>query len=480
MQRLWAIVDHQRRATEWQRKLVLGLALGGIAIGSSAASRIWLGIDLPFAFGLAGVVFAAGWGGALPAMIVTAATVWSVLLFNLGHPLVTPINVATVTAFSITLALFGGRMTALREHADFVARRAVRREAYLHSIFDTTPAAMLITTNRGEILAINASARRIFDLDCQTPETLCLSDILRTAAGDLIPVPGQGVITRADGKRTVLAVSSIALPIATTKFCTYYIRDETASVEAADQLATLQSELQQLARATALGQLGSSIAHELNQPLAAAANFARVAQASLLRGRDGHEVEAAMEATLHQIFRAAAVLRRLREFVQRGPLKAHWIDACHVITEGVGLGTLALRQVQADLTVEIDEDIGDLLGDAIQIQQVILNLLSNAAEAVAGAADRRISLTARSGPPDRLTITVTDSGHGILPAMKSSVFTPFRTTKKNGLGVGLAICRTIIEAHHGAITYGPGEGGGAAFSFTLPRRSARKARANAA
>lgn len=84
MQRLWAIVDHQRRATEWQRKLVLGLALGGIAIGSSAASRIWLGIDLPFAFGLAGVVFAAGWGGALPAMIVTAATVWSVLLLYRG------------------------------------------------------------------------------------------------------------------------------------------------------------------------------------------------------------------------------------------------------------------------------------------------------------------------------------------------------------------------------------------------------------
>lgn len=338
---------------------------------------------------------------------------------------------------------------------------------------------MLIEDANGDIVAINASARRIFDLKAETWTPLAVKDLLPIGGRTSSLVGEHCIVERADGQRLSLTLSSSTLPPVSGIYRTIYIRDDSDTFGAAEQLAILQAELQQLARATALGQLGSAIAHELNQPLAAAVNFATVAKA-LVRGIASSELDEALSATLEQVFCAAAVLKRLREFVHSGPLSAEWIDAYQVLTDGVGLGGFAVRQVKGNLSVDISNDIGELLVDAVQIQQVILNLLSNAADAVAARDIRRITLSAEVEAPDRLRVIVKDTGSGITPGMERSIFTPFRTTKASGLGVGLAISKSIVEAHGGEIRCASSDEEGTVFSFTLPWRSHVGLCANAA
>ena len=473
MQRLWAIVDRRQRTVDWPQKVGFGLLLSGAAVALSALCSTLLDVDLPFAFGLVAVAFGAGWGGALTAIIVACTTIPAAMLRNAGHPLVTPTNAIIIGLFSITLALFGGRMTTLRNRARFEAQRASRREDYLQSIFEMAPAAMLITGEGGRVLAINGSARRIFALAAGNQDAGTVSDILGTPWDGIVDAGGRVQIERPDGRSVCVTLSSIALPLEAGAFKTFYIRDDTDSVQAAEQLALVQAELQQLARATALGQLGSAIAHELNQPLAAAANFAKVAQASLASGRNGNGAYDALEGTLQQIFRAAAIIKRLREFVHRRPLEAQWFSTRQVISDGVALGAFALRQVRGDLVLDVEGAIGEIRVDPIQIQQVILNIVCNAADAVAGQAVRRVTVKARIVAPEQIAICVTDTGPGIASGIAANVFTPFRTTKAQGLGVGLAICRTIVESHGGTISCSNRIGGGALFSFTLPWRASQ-------
>ena len=467
MRRLLGIVDERLGVPERPHRLLAGGILGGCCIVLSIAGSRLAGVDLPFAFALVAIVFGAFWLGAVSASVVAMIAIPAAVLLNANHPFVTPTNTIVVVLFSIVLIAFGGHMTTLRRRADAEARRSGRREVFLQSIFRATPAAMLIINGEGEIVAINASARLILGVDDLEVTDLRLADVFPGPRSEIV---GTRIIDRVDGRRLTLAVSSVKLSLDTTDLETIYIHDNTDAVTAADQLARLQAELLQLGRPTALGQLGSAIAHEVNQPLAAAANFAKVAQVALERGRPQVEIKEPLDAAIRHIFDAAAVLRRLREFVQRGPLQPQWVDARQVIMESTRIGALAVRRVGAELTLSIAEDLGEVLIDSTQIQQVVLNLLSNAAEAVANVPLRRVELRAKVDMPEQCTITVTDSGAGIAPGFENDVFVPFRTTKPDGLGVGLSISRTIVEAHHGTISCKTNEEGGATFSFTLPRR----------
>ncbi|NII57253.1 ATP-binding protein [Sphingomonas aerolata] len=470
MQRLWAIVDQQETASDWRWNLLQGVGFGSAALVATAVGRHLFGIDLPFTFALAAIAIGAVLGGALTACVGAATTIPTALVFSAHHPLVTPLNTLVVTGFAIILALFGGRMTLLRQRAGLAQGRSHQRELCLHSIFNTTPAAMLIVDAAGDVLAINRSARGILGIADPDTGRLRLADLLPGLPDLSGDTATAHELCRADGTRLALSLSSGPLPFAATGLRTLHLRDETEQVAAAERLALLQAELHQLARATALGQLGSAIAHELNQPLATAANFATVAQAALARGRDVGEVGAALDGAVQEIFRAAAVLKRLRRFVERGPLQAQWVDARDIIAEGATLGMLAVRQAGAELKVSIAPDLGELWIDAIQIQQVLLNLIANAADAVSDTATRVIDLRAVSGPDGQCTITVSDTGPGIAPGQEQAIFAPFRTSKPHGLGVGLAICRAIVDAHEGTITAATNSNGGATFRVALPQR----------
>lgn len=468
MHRLLGIVDQRLDVPERPSRMLAAVLLSGCCIGLSTIGSRLAGIDLPFAFALVTVVFGAFWYGALNASVVAMTTIPAAVVLNADHPFVTPANTVAVALFSTVLIIFGGRITTLRSRADAEAKRCSRREVFLQSIFSATPAAMLIADTQGEVVAINASARLILGIDMNEGTNLRLADVL---PGDQTNISGSRVIDRGDGRRLTLSVSSVAIALDTSELQTIYIHDETEAITAADQLAQLQAELLQLGRATALGQLGSAIAHEVNQPLAAAANYAKVAQVALERGCPEAEVREPLDAALRQIFGAAAVLRRLRDFIQRSPLQPQWVDARQVIMDSTRIGAMAVRRADAELTLLIADDLGEVFIDATQIQQVVLNLLSNAAEAVTDAQIRRIELRATADIPDRCTITVIDTGAGIAPGFEDDVFVPFRTTKPDGLGVGLSISRTIVTAHHGTIAGETNEGGGAIFWFTLPRRA---------
>lgn len=468
MHRLWKIVDDRPGPPEWPRALLAGAVLGCGCMALSIAGSRLAGIDLPFAFALVAIVGGAYWRGAVAASVVAVTTIPSAVLLNADHPFVTPINTLVVLMFSVVLIGFGGHMTSLRRRADAEARRSSRREVFLQSMFSATPAAMLIADPQGDVVAINESARRILGVRPHQAASLRLVDVLPGFYGE---TAGSRTFDRSDGRRLTLSVSSVMLSLDTTDLRTIYIRDETDTVAAADQLARLQAELLQLGRATALGQLGSAIAHEINQPLAAAANFLKVAQVALERGAPKAEIADPLGDALRHVFGGAAVLKRLRDFIQRGPLQAQWVDGRKVLSESTTIGAMAVRRADADLELSIATDLGEVLIDATQIQQVVLNLMSNAAEAVADAPTRTVRLHATVDAPDRCRITVTDTGSGIAPGFEADVFVPFRTTKPNGLGVGLSISRTIVKAHGGDITGASNEGGGATFSFTLPRRA---------
>jgi two-component system sensor kinase FixL len=377
-------------------------------------------------------------------------------------------SLTIVATFCLCLAICGEVLRRVRHQERQTAMRAARREAVLQVMFDESPAVMLVVDEDDRIVAANAAAGRLFDVPQDELVGRPADAFVATAdeAGEpqRIVVPG--------GRSLVLRASKAPLTAADRTVRLIYVRDETAAVEAAEQLATTQRELYQIARATALGQFGSSIAHELNQPLAFVANYAGAARAMLTRARP--DVDAAIRAVddaLAQVFRASAVLKRLRDFIARRPSTLEWQSVEDVLGDALRLGRLAVKEVDAALTVDLPPSAGQVLADGVQLQQLVVNLLLNAADAVRGQARRVIALHAAETAPGTLTVSVEDSGPGVPPTEAENVFNPFRSTKTDGVGIGLAICRTIVEAHGGRIWCDADTTlGGARFAFTLPRR----------
>ena len=244
------------------------------------------------------------------------------------------------------------------------------------------------------------------------------------------------------------------------------LRDRARQVE----LRQLQAELQNAARESAMGQLSSAIAHELNQPLTSIMVYADAARNALKRQDDPSS--GAVGDTLRQISgdaeRATGIIQGLRELVDEGEVSRHAEDVNAVVMEAAELAL-------SDPTARGVAFVGDLADDLppaplnrIQIQQVVVNLIRNAVQAMEGAPVRRVTLATAATPDGAIEIAVGDTGSGLDDALKERLFEPFVTTKSKGLGLGLAICRSIIEAHDGRLWATDAPGGGTEFRFTLP------------
>jgi two-component system sensor kinase FixL len=249
------------------------------------------------------------------------------------------------------------------------------------------------------------------------------------------------------------------------------VRDESENRAAALRYADLQAQVQMLGRATALGQLGSAIAHELNQPLASAANYVSASRTFLAkRPVDVDAAEVAASKALGEVFRASSIAKRLRTFVRSESLELNWIEIDGLIDEATQLGRLAVRQARATLSVEINPAISTVLADRIQIQQVLLNLIVNAAEAVADQDVREVRLSVDLRDSDEAIFSVSDTGLGVPEYLREALFKPFASTKSQGLGVGLAISKSIVESHGGMLWHHDSTEGGACFCFTIKCR----------
>lgn len=247
-------------------------------------------------------------------------------------------------------------------------------------------------------------------------------------------------------------------------------------LEGDDRLYDLQSELAQASATSAVGALAASLAHELNQPLTAIVNYVETARDLLNADADAYPLlrEALAEAA-SQSLRAGQVVRRLRDFIARAGTERSACSLKALIAETMTLAPLEAGLAEVTVRVKLDAASDSIFADQMQVQQVLLNLIRNAIEALEDAPVKRLDIMSRTISEDQIEIMVADSGHGIAAQSAATLFEPFRSSRDSGMGLGLSICRTIIEEHGGAIRTQSSELGGAAFCFTLPRTAAPNA-----
>jgi two-component system, LuxR family, sensor kinase FixL len=235
------------------------------------------------------------------------------------------------------------------------------------------------------------------------------------------------------------------------------------------RLVTLREDLVHVARVSELGQVSAGIAHELNQPLAAMLNYSNAAKR--MAGSDAPDAMAKVQAVVTKIAeqaeRAGQIVRRMRNFLEKRA-GSHEVESIVEIAEdAMALGLIGAKSGAVEVRFLPETGLPPVIADRVQIQQVLVNLLRNAVEAMADAPTRELTL-AITHQDDMVHVAVTDTGPGIAPEVAAKLFMPFVTTKVHGMGIGLAISRSIVEGHGGTMTAGANPGGGARFDFTLP------------
>ena len=358
-------------------------------------------------------------------------------------------------------------------------------EALLLSILATVPDAMIVIDEAGIILSFSATAERLFGLaedeaigrsvNILMPESDRRQHddyILRYLTTGQKRIIGIGRITigqRRDGSTFPMELSVGEARTAHSRVFTGFIRDLTRRQATEVRLEEMQAELAHASRVSAMGTMASSLAHELNQPLTAVANYVEAAR-DLLELPNTENVAIVREAlgdAATQAVRAGQIVRRLRDFIARGDTDKRVENLRGLINEANALALIGVAELGIDIRLDIDDRINGVLVDKVQVQQVLVNLIRNAVEALTGAPERRLTISAVPTEDRMVQVSVVDTGPGLDPEVESKLFRPFVSTKDAGMGLGLSICQTIIEAHNGTIWLDKPAGGGTAFRFTL-------------
>ncbi len=375
-------------------------------------------------------------------------------------------------------------LEAVPASTDRAAREAA--EARLRSILQTVPDAMIIIDERGRIESLSTTAERLFDytmaeaagrnisLFMPSPDReqhdSYLERYLSTGERRIIGIGRIVVGQRKDGTTFPMHLTVGELRSAERHYFTGFIRDLTAQQLTETRLKELQSEVTHMSRYTALGEMASTLAHEINQPLTAISNYLRGSQRLLdrLEAEPTPMLREALGKAADQALRAGHIIRRLREFVARGEGDRRIEDLPKLIEDASTLALVGVRETGIAVSFRLDPKAQLVLADRIQIQQVLVNLIRNAMEIMIETAnDRRLEIATVAIPGDLVEVSVSDTGAGLAPEVMQNLFQPFVTTKRQGMGLGLSICRTIVEAHGGRIWVESRPGGGTIFRFTL-------------
>ncbi len=231
-------------------------------------------------------------------------------------------------------------------------------------------------------------------------------------------------------------------------------------------------EFTHVSRLSAMGEMAATLAHELNQPLTAVINYVQAGRRLL----GAPEIDMArttdlMAKAADQAHRAGDIIRRLRSFVARGESERLAEDMNDVVREACALALVGARSDGIDVDMKMDESLPPVLIDRVQIQQVLVNLVRNSVDAMMDQDDRAIRVRTFRNGEDTIEVAIADNGPGIAPHIAEHLFEPFNTGKPGGMGIGLTVCRSIIEDHGGRIWSVPADGGGAEFRFTVPLRA---------
>jgi two-component system sensor kinase FixL len=248
-----------------------------------------------------------------------------------------------------------------------------------------------------------------------------------------------------------------------------FIRDLTERQATQRQLEDLQAELIHMSRFTAMGEMASTLAHELNQPLTAVVSYLNGCR-RLIDGAETVQnlmIRDGMERAADQAMRAGQIISRLRQFVSRRESQRHQENLSKLIDDASALALVGVKQTGVRVAMTFDSALTMVLVDKVQIQQVVLNLIRNAVEAMQETKRRELTISTVQVDPETAEVRVIDTGPGIAPAIVSQLFQPFVTTKPQGMGVGLSISRTIIESHGGRLWAEANPEGGTIFRLTL-------------
>jgi two-component system sensor kinase FixL len=296
-----------------------------------------------------------------------------------------------------------------------------------------------------------------------------LERYLRTGERRIIGIGRVVVGERKDGSTFPMELAVGEMRSSNQRFFTGFIRDLTERQQTEARLQELQSELVHISRLSAMGEMASTLAHEINQPLSAIANYLKGSRRLLEGASDDRSVilRDAVDKAADQALRAGQIIRHLRDFVARGESERRVESVRKLVEESSALALVGAQQQGIRVRFRFDPTLDPVLADKVQIQQVLLNLIRNAVEAMEGREKRELLISTTPAGDGMIAISVADSGSGMAPEVTTQLFQPFVTTKRHGMGVGLSISRTIVESHGGQISCEPNPDGGTIFRFTL-------------
>jgi two-component system sensor kinase FixL len=366
-------------------------------------------------------------------------------------------------------------------------RAALReREALLRAILETSPDGLITIDERGRISSFNPAAERMFgyrseevlgrNVACLMPQPYrdahdsYLKRYLHTGEKRIIGIGREVLGQRKDGTIFPLELAVGEVRADGHRLFAGFVRDVSARQRAEQRLQELQTELIHVARLSAMGEMASALAHELNQPLTAIINYAQASR-RLIDGIDDsrHAALASLvEKASQQASRAGQIIHRLRQFVAKGETERTLEDINAVVEEASMLALIGAAGRGIVVRRTFAADLPPVLMDKIQMHQVVTNLIRNSVDALSDVEHREIVICSRLGSPEQVEISVSDNGPGLAPEVRARLFEPFVTTKPEGMGIGLSICRSIVDAHGGRLWTSVPEDGGTTFHVALP------------
>ena len=433
------------------------------------------------------VLVAGGLGGFGPGMSATLVSL-AVAIAASGGASLTASAIVDIVAFGfvgIAMSWFGTRLKRGRLQSATRQRELEAREAHVQSILDTVPDAMIVIDENGVMQSFSNAAEHLFGYRAaeaignnvsmlmpspyREAHDAYLGRYRQTGERHIIGIGRVVVGERKDGSTFPIELAVGEMSSSDGRYFTGFVRDLSQRQETEARLQELQSELIHISRLTAMGEMASTLAHELNQPLSAIANYIKGSRRLIDKQADEQwgRLRDALDKAGEQALRAGDIIRRLRDFVSRGESERRVESIAKLIEEASALALVGAKEHGVRVRFQFDRSHDLVLADKVQVQQVLLNLVRNAIEAMVDVDDRELVLSTAPAGDDMVEVSVADTGPGLAEEVAKQLFQPFVTTKRHGMGVGLSISRTIIQSHGGEIWAERNPSGGTTFHFTL-------------
>jgi two-component system sensor kinase FixL len=292
----------------------------------------------------------------------------------------------------------------------------------------------------------------------------------RTGEKRIIGIGREVVGQRKDGTTFPMYLSVGEGQLSGKRIFVGIIHDLTDRQESAHRIMELQGELLHVSRLSAMGQMTAALAHELNQPLTAIMNYITAAKRTIGSVDNPHVTKALdfIDKAASQTSRAGQIIRRLRDFVEKRETDRSEQSLNSAVEEAIALAFVGSAHIDVKVVTRLDPALPPVLIDKIQVQQVLLNLIRNSIEAMQNQPRRELTIKTANSGDRQVEFSIADNGPGLSPEVMSRLFQPFVTTKDKGMGIGLSICQSIIEAHDGTIWATPNDASGVTFHVRLP------------